>query len=133
LLKTVHWAAFCHGRRPLLPLLSNYCILFATHCQISERAITLKLEDCLAAQTWRHLQAIRLAHGLGFGAYLTKSQAVERLAAWLGGEEHLRVLDALPDEARATHRMLTAVLIQAWGCCLARGYLIPNAVDRPAF
>ena len=89
----------------------------------------MKLTACLAAQTWRHLQAIRLAHGLGFGAYLTKPQAVERLAAWLGGERHLRVLDALPDEARAAHRMLTAVLIQAWGGCLTRGFLIPNALD----
>ena len=59
----------------------------------------MKLKDCLAAQTWRHLQAIRLAHGLGFDTSLAKPQAVERLAAWLGGEEHLRGLDDLPDEA----------------------------------
>jgi hypothetical protein len=70
----------------MLPHSACYCILFSTHCQISERTIPLKLEDCLAAQTWRHLQAIRLAHGLGFGAYLAKPQAVERLAAWLGGK-----------------------------------------------
>jgi hypothetical protein len=68
----------------------------------------LKLVDCLAAQTWRALQAISRGNGLGFDANLTKRQAVERLAAWLGGDEHLGSVDSLPAEARAALRELLA-------------------------
>ena len=69
----------------------------------------MELRDCLAVQTWRHLRAISQANGLGFDANLTKTQAVDRLAAWLGGDEHLACLTALPVEARAGLRELVQV------------------------
>jgi len=68
----------------------------------------MKLEDCLATQTWRALRAISRANGLGFDANLTKRQAVQRLASWLGGDEHLHTLASLPDDARTALRELLA-------------------------
>ena len=81
----------------------------------------MKLLDCLKAQTWRHLQAISRANGLGFDANLTRSQATRRLAAWLGGEEHLRALATLSVEARAALRQLLA----------AGGQMAVRADDAP--
>jgi hypothetical protein len=68
----------------------------------------MKLVDCLAAQTWRALQAVSRANGLGFDANLTKQQAVQRLASWLGSDEHLPGLAGLSPDARAALRELLA-------------------------
>jgi len=61
----------------------------------------MKLLECLTFQTWRTLQAISRATGLGFDANWTKQQAAQRLADWLGSDEHLRSLADLPAEAHA--------------------------------
>jgi hypothetical protein len=82
----------------------------------------VKLLDCLAAQTWRGLQAISRANRLGFDTNLNKEQAVQRLAAWLGGDEHLQCLTELSPEARGALRELLAAGGQMDGATFARRF-----------